>query len=520
MKILLLSMPDVMPQFPPHAWRPPNLACGLVAANMPSSHEALVADLMLKRDDIPGAVRDAMAEVKPRLVGLSSMSFQWDTARRVARMVKEIDPDVKIALGGYHATLMAEEFAGGDESGDLDFMVRAEGDFTLGEVAEALEGRGRLADVKGLTWRDADGSWRHNPPRGLTDLATIEMPRRSARIWSGYGYYNRGLDVLETSRGCTMPCKFCSMFHMYGRTFRPYAIDRVVRDVADAKRGGVRAIAWADDNITLDTERMTELCKAITRAGHDDVFYITQASCAGIAKSEDLVKAMDEANWRIVFLGIENVSERNLRAMKKPNIVPTIQKAIELLHKHNILIVGGMILGLADDDEEAIAQNFEFFDSHDIDFYGDQIVTPYPKTEMRDDIMSAGLVTNPNDLKWYNGYWANVRTYNLSSEELLFLRWKYRRKYSTFFKTTPVFRKTFPGITLFRDVWLRPWRRWKMRREERRLTEREIFENEMLYHIRNNCFFPDQDPAAYRAEQKAWGEIPAPPRDAAAVTAG
>jgi hypothetical protein len=59
-----------------------------------------------------------------------------------------------------------------------------------------------------------------------------------------------------------------------------------------------------------------------------------------------------------------------------------------------------------------------------------------------------------------------------------------------------------------------------MRRKERRMTEREIFEEEMLRHIRTNCFFPDQDPNEYRATQKAWGEIPAPPRDKAVAVTG
>lgn len=43
-----------------------------------------------------------------------------------------------------------------------------------------------------------------------------------------------------------------------------------------------------------------------------------------------------------------------------------------------------MILGHAEDKEEDIAQNYEFFDRYDIDFYGEQIITPYPKTGMRD----------------------------------------------------------------------------------------------------------------------------------------
>ena len=70
--------------------------------------------------------------------------------------------------------------------------------------------------------------------------------------------------------------------------------------------------------------------------------------------------------------------------MNKGNLLEKTKRAIEYLHNNNILIVGGMIIGHSEDKEEDIAQNFEFFDKVNIDFYGEQIITPYPKTGMRD----------------------------------------------------------------------------------------------------------------------------------------
>ena len=79
-----------------------------------------------------------------------------------------------------------------------------------------------------------------------------------------------------------------------------------------------------------------------------------------------------------------------------------------------------MIIGHSEDKEEDIAQNFDFFDRTNIDFYGEQIITPYPKTGMRDILIKEGLVTNTSDYRKYNGFWANVRTKYLSSEDCNF----------------------------------------------------------------------------------------------------
>src|SRR5262249_56430752 len=47
-----------------------------------------------------------------------------------------------------------------------------------------------------------------------------------------------------------------------------------------------------------------------------------------------------------------------------------------------------------------------------------RVLTPYPRTEMREALMAEGLVTNPDDLSRYNGYMVNVRTRHLSSEAI------------------------------------------------------------------------------------------------------
>jgi radical SAM superfamily enzyme YgiQ (UPF0313 family) len=485
-------MPDVMPQFPPRAWRPPSLSCGLLAANTPK-HNVLVADLCLRRDNVAGAVREAVRTYQPRLVGFSAMSFQYDTALQCARLVKKEFPGVLTALGGYHGTLMYMEISEGEDGPTFDFIIRGEGDKSFAELADAVAGNQDYTKIRGLTYR-ADGEVYHNAPRPLEDLSQLAFPKRDARIWKGYGYYNRPLDVLETSRGCVMPCTFCSMQKMYGRTFRAYSLDHVIADFRDSKAHGTRAIAIGDDNFTLDTPRFIELCERIVAEGLNDILYIIQASSHGIARSPRLVEVMDQANFRIVFLGIENVSEKSLRHMKKGDIVERTREACRMLHDHRIMIVGGMIIGHPWDNEDEIRENYEFFDSLDIDFYGDQIITPYPKTLSRDEAVKGAYVVNPSDFRWYNGYWANVRTDHLTSDQLLFQRWKYRRMYSTFYKTTKAFKQNFPGINLLRTLWLRPYRGLKDRYREWKYSARELFEQEMNYHIQTNNFFGDRKP--------------------------
>lgn len=489
MNVLLLSMPDCAPYFNAKRWKPPSLAMASIAGNIASHHNVHIADLILRRNEIKDIIPELIHTYTPDVVGLGAMSFQFETARKIATLIKTTDNRVKTILGGYHATLMYQELSVGSDSEYFDFFFRGEGDIGFNEFLEALEGNRGFDTIQGLSYR-LNGSFVHNPPRPLEDLHKIRIPDRSKRIWRGYHYYGFTLEVIESSRGCTMPCNFCSMDKMYGKNFRAYEIERVIRDIGNAKEYGANCFIFADDNFALNVPRFENLCDAIVGAGHNNVRYIIQASSVGIASSETLVEKMARAGFKIVFLGIENVSEENLKRMKKGRILEKTKIAIKRLHDYNIMIVGGMILGHPDDKEDDIAQNYNFFRKNNIDFLGDQILTPYPKTGAREEMLQLGLVTNVNDFTKYNGFWANIRTYHLSSEDLQFFRWRNNKEYSSIVCTTPAFIKNYPMAYLYRAYIQRPFRRIKNLLLGRNgVDEKELYRQDMEKAVALNKFF-------------------------------
>ena len=51
------------------------------------------------------------------------------------------------------------------------------------------------------------------------------------------------------------------------------------------------------------------------------------------------------------------------------------RKAVALCHKYGIMVVGGMIFGFPDDDEEDIIKNYRFLKSTGADSYYCQMLT-------------------------------------------------------------------------------------------------------------------------------------------------
>ena len=434
MNVLLLSMPDSFEHMPPVAIRMPNGALASLAGNIDPHHHVAVADLILVQSSVRTTVERMVRDLAPDVVGLSVMTFQRATALKIAALVRALRPSTRVVVGGYDPSLDVDAYT---QSPDVDFIVRGEGEHTLCELLRALEHDRDASGIAGLSYRTPDG-FQHNRDRGVAPLATsaLRLPNRAARVLRGYTLLGRRVDVVETSRGCTYDCSFCSIIEMRGRNFHPYSIDRVLADIADARAHGAEAIFLVDDNITLDIERFEKLCTAIVDAGFDDLDYTVQAMTAPLAQhGARLAPLMRRAGFRYVFLGIENILDEDLVFLKAraknshrdkgKTIGNASLEAIRHLHENGMYVVGGLIVGNPDDTQASIEANLTFAKQY-VDWPYIQHPTPYPRTPMTRDFRDRGLIVD-HDVSHYTGTTAVVRSEHVSADDIEFLRWRAER---------------------------------------------------------------------------------------------
>jgi anaerobic magnesium-protoporphyrin IX monomethyl ester cyclase len=433
MKILLLSMPDSFEHMPEPVVRMPNGALTSLAGNIDAYHTVQVADLILVQRRVRQTVEQLVGDLQPDVVGLSVMTFQRKTAEKIISLIRTLRPGARIVVGGYDPSLAPEVYA---DNPQVDFIVRGEGEITFRELLRAIENGGGYERIAGLSYR-CEAEFRKNPERPVSRLesAAINLPDRKARVLKGYTMIGRQVDVIETSRGCTFDCSFCSIIEMRGRNFHTYSFDRVLADIRDASAHGARSIFLVDDNITLDVARFEALCQALIDARLNSIDYIVQAMTSAIANhGERLAPLMRKAGFRYVFLGIENILEKDLtflRAVSKNTKREAGEKsnatikAIDYIHKNRMYVVGGLIVGNPDDTRESIETNLEFARRY-VDWPYIQHPTPYPRTPMTSEFRARDLIINEKPEE-YDGTTAVVRTEHVSAEEVEFIRWKAER---------------------------------------------------------------------------------------------
>ena len=363
-----------------------------------------------------------------------------------------------VVVGGYDPSLAPEAYEAPDAG--VDFLVRGEGELTFRELLARARARrsplrsGRFPACRSTT-AGASATTRRGTVSGLDDGA-IALPNRGARVLDGYTFLGRPIDIVETSRGCTYDCSFCSIIEMRGRNFHTFDFERVLADIADARARGARAIFIVDDNITLNVARFEALCRAIVDAGLNDIHYIVQAMTSSIANHGDDARAAD-ARGRLPL----RVPRHRERARRGPGVPARVGEeraprgrpahpATRRCARSSCCTATACTSSAASSSAiPATRASRSRPTSRSRDEYVDwpyiQHPTPYPGTPMTKDFRERGLIVNER-VEEYDGTTAVVRTEHLSADEIEFMRWRAERWMKL--RHMPAALRHYPGFVL------------------------------------------------------------------------
>jgi radical SAM superfamily enzyme YgiQ (UPF0313 family) len=272
-----------------------------------------------------------------------------------------------------------------------DYVLIGEGEVTLGELLDTLEGRRntRLEDIRGLAWRKEGGLGQRTLDRGfIRDLNSLPFPawdlvdiRRYRQIWRDrHGFYSMNM---VTTRGCPYHCNWCAK-PIYGQRYNVRSPENVVAEMKWLERNYFPDhISFADDIFGLKphwTERFAELV--------DEEGCALPFKCllrADLLK-DSTVKALASAKCQVVWMGAESGSQRILDAMDKGTKVEQIQSAAERLHRAGIRVGFFLQFGYTGEDRSDIEKTLQMVrDSHP-DEIGISVSYPLPGTKFYEGV--------------------------------------------------------------------------------------------------------------------------------------
>ncbi len=208
------------------------------------------------------------------------------------------------------------------------------------------------------------------------------------------------LGSVQFSSGCPYRCEFCDIPELYGQNPRLKTPEQIVAELdAILANGGERAIYFVDDNFVGNRKAAKALLPHLIEWQKKNG-YAVQLACEAtlnIAKSPDLLAMMREAYFCTIFCGIETPDPAVLKAISKDqnNQMP-IMEAIDIIHKHGMEVVSGIIMGLDSDTPETPERILEFVETSKIPLLTINLLQALPRTPLYRRLEAEGrLIDEP-----------------------------------------------------------------------------------------------------------------------------
>jgi len=380
----------------PTAWPPLGiLYCAGVLRE--AGIEVSLLDQPAKRFSLDQTVNWVKKE-DPDIIGFSVLLSTAKEAPKIAERVKAENPNITVVFGSHHATFNAERIL--KKYPFVDIVVRGEGEHTSLEIARCLEKQRDLDKVEGVTFRK-NGRIVSNPDRPLNkDVDALPFPDRDlagvqykSAIF-GVKINSRKFTTMLSSRGCPFNCSFCGIRKFTRGAWRPRSVENVMAELEYLQSEGYEQFLFADDNFTLNTKRVSKLCRSIKKEGMD-IEWFCDSRVDHI--SYDMFRDMVNAGCRCLFFGIESANQRILDYYRKGITPEQSEKAVRKARKAGIdIIVGSFIVGAPDETQREIINTLQFANKLDIDVPDVNILGAQTGTDIWNDLVAKGLL-NENE---------------------------------------------------------------------------------------------------------------------------
>lgn len=324
-----------------------------------------------------------------------TVAYDYNTLTRI----KERFPNIKIIVGGTHATILPEQVL--KECEAIDFIVRQEYDFTVPELVQT----DNLESVRGISYRK-DNQIIHNPDCELTDLDRLPFVSKVYQKYLNvddyaYAFAQKPMIQIVASRGCPNQCNFCSYpSTMGGRNYRI----RDINDLADEfeyiikEMPEIKEIFIEDDTFTVNQKRTVEFCDELIRRNLNAVW-----SCnTRVDLTYETMKKMKEAGCRLLVCGYESGNQRVLDETKKGITLEQSRNFAKNARKLDIKVFGCFMIGLKGDNLETIQETYEFAKELYPDMCFFQQAVPFPGTEFYEWAKNNNYLITEDYSKWLN----------------------------------------------------------------------------------------------------------------------
>ena len=328
-------------------------------------------------------VREALAKLRPDVVGATAITPAIYKAERLLQIAKEVVPSSVTVLGGIHGTFMYQQVLA--EAPWIDAIVRGEGEQVFLDLVRAVD-EGRWPDerskVRGIAYLDSGKvvATPASPP--IKDLDRIQ-PDWGVLEWDKYIYIPLGKRVAipNMARGCPFTCSFCSQWKFW-RDYRIRDPRKVVDEIETLVREhDVGFFILADEEPTINKKKFVQFCELLIERNLP-VLWGINTRVTDILRDETLLPMYRKAGLVHVSLGTEAAAQLKLDRFHKETTIAQNKKAIQLLRDNGIVTEAQFIVGLENETVETLEETYRMAMDWAPDMANWAMYTPWPFSDL------------------------------------------------------------------------------------------------------------------------------------------
>lgn len=364
----------------------PPVWAGLMAGFV-QKHGFSVSILDANAEDLvfEDAARRAL-EFQPKLIAVivyghnpSASTQVMPGAGAICRVLKNLNPDIKILLAGGHVTALPEQTLREEA---VDFVSDGEGPATLLGLLKLLGQEQPDFETVPDLWHRKNGQI--TPPKIHAPLIQnldqdfpgipwdlLPMEKYRAHNWHCFGGFSRKpYAALYTTLGCPYRCEFCciqSPFRTGERasglkpqvsSYRFWSPAWVVRQIDTlVKNYGVRNIKFADEMFVLNRAHVLEICNLLIE--RDYGLNLWAYARVDTAKDPTLLATLKKAGFNWLVLGIEAADPKTRKDVDKKFQQEDIYESVRQVQAAGIDVLANYIFGLPEDTRETLQQTLD-----------------------------------------------------------------------------------------------------------------------------------------------------------------
>ena len=337
-------------------------------------------------------VKQHVKSLNPAIVGITCGSATYHKCVETAAAIKEVLPNCKIVVGGWHPSYLPDSML---QHSEIDYVVMGEGERAMVDLALHLtkgEKTKPIDQVPGVGYRK-NGAIVKNPQKLIMDLDEIPYP---ARHLFNLDLYDRKMefldvepvDIMSIIRGCPFNCAFCETKKMWGPSCRFFSPKRVVEEVKFMmNKYGSKGIYFINDNFTIRKKETIEFCE-LMKQEKLDLQWICDTRADMV--NREVLSKMREAGCKTIWFGIESGSPRILERINKNVTMDTTEKAVKLCKQEKIKVAASFMLGVPGETIADMELTLSFAKKLNPDLCQFNTFIAYPDSLMYEEMLKTG----------------------------------------------------------------------------------------------------------------------------------